>query len=65
MSMIPCTQACRHQQDGLCTLNQCTSIGQADMAHLCVHFQPIVHAPRSAAPVQSSVPAKAPDAAEP
>lgn len=61
MSMIPCTQACRFQNDGLCTLTQCTAMGQSDMAHLCVHFQPISHAPVSAAPVQWSAPAEAPD----
>lgn len=64
MSMIPCTQACRYQEDGLCTLKQCTSIGQMDMAHLCIHFQPILHAPVSAVPGQWSAPAAAPDAAD-
>ena len=56
MSMIPCTEACRFQEDGICMLNQCTSLGQADMAHLCAHFQPLTHAPISAEPQKSSAP---------
>lgn len=65
MSMIPCTEACRFQEDGLCMLNQCTSLGQTDMAHLCAHFQPVIHAPVSAEPRKSSAPAAAPDAEAP
>lgn len=61
MSMIPCTQPCRFQEDGLCTLTQCTTMGQTDMAHLCVHFQPISRAPVSAVPEQSSAQAIVPD----
>ena len=61
MSMIPCTQACRYQEDGLCTLQQCASIGHTAMVHLCIHFQPIPHAPVSAVPEQCSAPAAAPD----
>lgn len=41
MSLIPCTQDCRFQQDGLCTLEQAfQSVAQTMPNDLCLNFTP-------------------------
>lgn len=42
MSLIPCTQDCRFQQDGLCTLHQASpnSSAQAIPNDQCLNFTP-------------------------
>ncbi|HJH62038.1 MAG TPA: hypothetical protein IAC84_02025 [Firmicutes bacterium] len=41
MSLIPCTQNCQFQHDGLCTLEQTAQVGsQARPNDLCLNFTP-------------------------
>lgn len=41
MSLIPCTQDCKFQQDGLCMLEQTSNTGgQASPNDLCLNFTP-------------------------
>ena len=61
--MIPCTDSCQWQRDGLCTLDTCAAAGQPSAGHPCVHYVPISPAPADAAPPRCSAPAAAPVAA--
>lgn len=40
MSFIPCTQNCKFQDEGLCTLSQAQSVGQAVPNDACLNFTP-------------------------
>lgn len=40
MSLIPCTQNCKYQTDGLCTLELADAGGQAVPNDLCLNFTP-------------------------
>lgn len=42
MSLIPCTQNCQFQHDGLCTLEQAAQVttSQARPNNLCLNFTP-------------------------
>ena len=40
MSLIPCTQNCKFQDDGLCTLDQARAVGQAVPNDVCLNFTP-------------------------
>ena len=40
MSIIPCTEHCAHQQDGLCTLRIAAAAGLPDAEHKCLHYLP-------------------------
>ena len=40
MSLIPCTQNCKFQDEGLCTLAQAQSAGQAVPNDTCLNFTP-------------------------
>ena len=41
MSLIPCTQSCLYQRDGLCTLEQASSAASlASPNDLCLNFTP-------------------------
>lgn len=58
--MIPCTDSCQWQRDGLCTLDTCAAAGQPSAGHPCVHYVPISPAPADAVPPRCSAPAAAP-----
>jgi hypothetical protein len=55
MSYIICTDNCRYQADGMCTLEHCTVQGQPSQRHPCVHYLPLSPGPEVAAPEQCSV----------
>ncbi len=60
--MIPCTDTCRWQQGGECTLDTCdNAVGQPSAEHPCVHYLPISPAPADAVRGRYSPPAAAPD----
>lgn len=40
MSFIPCTQNCKFQDEGLCTLAQAQTVGQAIPNDACLNFTP-------------------------
>ena len=40
MSFIPCTQNCKFQDEGLCTLAQAQAAGQAVPNDACLNFTP-------------------------
>lgn len=40
MSLIPCTQNCKFQDEGLCTLSQAQAPGQAVPNDACLNFTP-------------------------
>ena len=40
MSFIPCTQNCKFQDEGLCTLAQAQTTGQAVPNDACLNFTP-------------------------
>lgn len=40
MSFIPCTQNCKFQDEGLCTLAQAQAMGQAVPNDACLNFTP-------------------------
>lgn len=40
MSLIPCTQNCKFQSEGLCTLAQASAGGQAVPNDACLNFTP-------------------------
>ena len=40
MSLIPCTQNCKFQNEGLCTMAQAQSVGQAVPNDVCLNFTP-------------------------
>ena len=40
MSFIPCTQNCKFQDEGLCTLAQAQTAGQAVPNDACLNFTP-------------------------
>lgn len=40
MSFIPCTQNCKFQDEGLCTLAQAQTVGQAVPNDACLNFTP-------------------------
>lgn len=40
MSLIPCTQNCKFQAEGLCTLAQAQAAGQAVPNDACLNFTP-------------------------
>ncbi len=42
MSLIPCTQNCKYQREGLCTLDQApqSAMGQAVPNDACLNFTP-------------------------
>lgn len=40
MSFIPCTQNCKFQDEGLCTLAQAQTVGQAVPNDVCLNFTP-------------------------
>ena len=40
MSFIPCTQNCKFQDEGLCTLAQAQTVGQASPNDACLNFTP-------------------------
>lgn len=42
MSLIPCTQNCKFQSEGLCTMAQAQSVGQAVPNDVCLNFTPRV-----------------------
>lgn len=64
--MIPCTDSCQWQRDGLCTLDTCSTAGQPSAGHPCVHYLPIIFpAPADAAPPRCSGPAAAPERSAP
>ena len=47
--MIPCTDRCYWQHDGICTLDTCeNTAGQPGAAHPCVHYRPISPGPADA-----------------
>ena len=63
--MIPCTDTCRWQQGGECTLDVCdNAVGQPSTAHPCAHYLPISPAPAAAALRRYSPPEAAPDRQE-
>lgn len=40
VSLIPCTQNCKYQNEGLCTLSQAQSVHQAIPNDVCLNFTP-------------------------
>lgn len=50
MSMIPCTQNCVYQKDGLCALKQAMSTGYPDSEHPCVNYVPALDEGRQRLP---------------
>ena len=40
MSFIPCTQNCKYQSEGLCTMAQAQAVGQAVPNDACLNFTP-------------------------
>lgn len=40
MSLIPCTQNCKFQSEGLCTMSQAQAVGQAIPNDACLNFTP-------------------------
>ena len=54
--MIPCTDSCQWQRDGLCTLDTCSTAGQPSAGHPCVHYLPIFPAPADAQTLQYCAP---------
>ena len=40
MSFIPCTQNCKFQDEGLCTLAQAQAVNQAVPNDACLNFTP-------------------------
>lgn len=40
VSLIPCTQNCKYQDEGLCTLAQAQPAGQAVPNEACLNFTP-------------------------
>ena len=42
MSLIPCTQNCKFQSEGLCTMAQAQSVRQAVPNDVCLNFTPRV-----------------------
>lgn len=40
MSVIPCTQNCLYQKEGLCALEQAMSSGVPSADHPCVNYVP-------------------------
>ena len=36
--MIPCTDSCQWQRDGLCTLDTCAAAGRTPLRPLCAYF---------------------------
>ena len=60
--MIPCTDTCFWQQDGVCTLDtRDNAIGQPSDSHPCLHYVPIVPEPAAATPGRYSPPEEAPN----
>lgn len=42
MNLIPCTQNCLYQKDGLCALEQAMSSGSPSDDHPCVNYIPLL-----------------------
>ena len=59
--MIPCTDSCQWQRDGLCTLETCGAAGRPSAGHPCVHYLPIAPGPAAAVPPRYSGQAAAPE----
>ena len=60
--MIPCTDSCRWQQDGVCTLDTCdNAIGQPSASHPCLHYMPTAHVLTAAKLERYSPPEEAPN----
>ena len=60
--MIPCTDTCRWQRSGECTLDTCENpTGQPSKDHPCLHYQPVIFpGPAAAVPGKYLPPAAAP-----
>lgn len=63
MQFIPCTDNCRYQLDGMCTLDHCSAPGFPNQRHPCVHYLPTGTVPTAATLGRYSPPEAAPNEA--
>lgn len=61
MMLIPCTDDCLYQKEGLCTLDHCALPGRPMHGHSCVHYVSVSSVPEDEVPGRYSQPEAASD----